>query len=61
MIEGSFVAAALRSSGLTTQSRDDAAAPCGAVHLAQELSMSPLRRRMIEDMQKFDANILQTV
>src|SRR5271156_6766401 len=26
-------------------------APCGAVRLARELSMSPLRRRMIEDMQ----------
>src|SRR5471030_2505880 len=26
-------------------------APCGAVRLAQELPMSPLRRRMIEDMQ----------
>src|SRR5580700_9735550 len=26
-------------------------APCGAVRLAKELSMSPLRRRMIEDMQ----------
>src|SRR5665213_2124797 len=28
-----------------------APAPCGAVRLARELSMSPLRRRMIEDMQ----------
>src|SRR4051794_35564038 len=25
--------------------------PCGAVRLARELSMSPLRRRMIDDMQ----------
>jgi hypothetical protein len=36
---------------LTTRLRDHAAAPCGAVHLAEELSMSPLHRRMIEDMQ----------
>src|ERR1700761_4671271 len=28
-----------------------APAPCGAAHLAKELSMSPLRRRMIDDMQ----------
>jgi hypothetical protein len=28
-----------------------AAAPCGAVHLAEELVMTPLRLRMIEDMQ----------
>src|SRR5882762_6826486 len=38
-------------SGLTTPLRDDAPAPCGAGRLTKELSMSPLRRRMIEDMQ----------
>src|ERR1700751_6297369 len=38
-------------SGLTTPVRDDAPAPCGAGRLTKELSMSPLRRRMIEDMQ----------
>src|SRR5450432_3179905 len=42
---------ALHPSGLTTQPRDDAQARCGAVHLAKELSKSPLRRRMIDDMQ----------
>ena len=35
---------------LTPQLRDDAPAPCGAVHLAEELVMTPLRQRMIEDM-----------
>src|SRR3954451_25315089 len=38
-------------SGLTTPLRDDAPAPCGAGRLTKELSMSPLRRRMTEDMQ----------
>jgi Phage integrase, N-terminal SAM-like domain len=46
-----LVATARPSTGLTTQPRDDVPAPCGAVHLAKELSMSPLRRRLIEDMQ----------
>ena len=38
------------SPGLTTQPRDDAEAPRGALRLAEELPMTPLRRRMIEDM-----------
>jgi hypothetical protein len=37
-------------SGLTPQLRDDAVAPCGAVGFPEELPMTPLRLRMIEDM-----------
>ena len=36
---------------LTIQLGDDGSAPYGATPLAMEMSMSPLRRRMIEDMQ----------
>jgi integrase/recombinase XerD len=34
-----------------TQLRDDASAPCGAVHFTQERPMNPLRRHMIDEMQ----------
>jgi hypothetical protein len=49
--ERSAAATVRRPSGLTTQLRDDPAAPCGAAYLTEELVMTPLRRRMIEDMQ----------
>jgi len=42
---------------LTALPRDNAAAPFGAVHLTQEQPMSPLRHRMIEDMQIRNLNL----